>query len=311
MADRIFYDSNEVSNIVSKIGEHTDLIQSDIEYSINKNFSVLRDLDLFSDGLDLLLSRADNIIYLNNKLVNLLNNHDGDFCSLENEHVSLFNKEEVEEKETEAYSGTVISIDEIVLSKINDGKVILTEYINEVIPSFSYDKKLEVLKEILNDNSNSLSLLTDSDESDILVYQLKNILSDKYSIKLNKLTKDEEKELQKSFFESISDNDTNIFDELDTNTFLNGLSYYKQVAQKNGISDTDLLFDDKNKELFMDAVNDIYNNSDQIDVLTENEIESVKNYINEVASSNSITVSELLSNSKYSSVIKGGIYNED
>lgn len=311
MADRIFYDSNEVSNIVSKIGEHTDLIQSDIEYSINKNFSVLRELDLFSDGLDLLLSRADNIIYLNNKLVNLLNNHDGDFCSLENEHVSLFNKEEVEEKETEAYSGTVISIDEIVLSKINDGKVILTEYINEVIPSFSYDKKLEVLKEILNDNSNSLSLLTDSDESDILVYQLKNILSDKYSIKLNKLTKDEEKELQKSFFESISDNDTNIFDELDTNTFLNGLSYYKQVAQKNGISDTDLLFDDKNKELFMDALNDIYNNSDQIDVLTENEIESVKNYINEVASSNSITVSELLSNSKYSSVIKGGIYNED
>jgi hypothetical protein len=296
---------------VSKIGDHTNLIQSDIEYSINKDFSMLKELDLFSDGLDLLLSRSDNIIYLNNKLVNFLNTHDDDFCELENGHITLFNKEEVEEQNEDAYSGSVVNIDEIVLNKINDGKVILTEYVSEVIPSFSYDMKLEVLKDITNNNANSLSLLTDPDESDILIYQLKNILSDKYSIELNKLTKEEEKELQKSFFESISDNDTNIFDEIETNTFLHGLSYYKQVAQKNGMSITDLLFDDKNKDLFMNSINDIYNNSDQIDVLTESEMDSVKNYINETASANSISVNELLSNNKYSSILKGGINNED
>ena len=311
MSGNISYDSNEISNIVSKVGDYTNLIQNDVELSINKNFSTLRELDLFSDGLDLLLSKADNITYLNNKLVNFLNSHDGDFNELENETVALFNKEEVEVKEENAYAGSVVSIDEIVLNKINDGKVILTEYVNEVIPSFSYDMKLEVLNSILNKNYNSLSLLTDSDESDILVYQLKNILSEKYSIELNKLTKDEEKELQKAFFKSISDNDTNIFDEIESNTFLHGLSYYKQVAQKNGISETDLLFDDKNKDLFMNSINEIYNNSDQIDVLTESEINSVKNYVNEIASANSISVNELLSNSKYSSVLKGGIYNED
>ena len=311
MSDRINYDSNEISNIVSKIGNYTNLIQSDVEYSINKDFNLLKELDLFSEGLDLLLSRSDNIIYLNNKLVNFLNTHDSDINDLENSNTALFNKEEIEVKEEEAYAGSIISIDEIVLNKINDGKVILTEYVNEVIPSFSYDMKLEVLKRILNNNDNSLSILTDKDESDILIYQLKNHLSEKYSINLNKLANEEEKELQKAFFESISDNDTNIFDELDTNTFLQGLSYYKQVAKKNGISEADLLFDDENKDLFMNTINDIYNSSDQIDVLTESEINSVKNYIDEIASANSIGVKELLSSSKYSSLLKGGINNED
>ena len=310
MADNLSYDSNEISSIVSSIGEYTSLVQNEIEISLNRHFQMLKELDLFDDGLDLLLSRADNVVYLNNKMVNFLNMHDNDFNDLENNNVNLFGKEEESTPSDEAYAGAVVNIDEIVLNKINDGKVILTEYVNEVIPSFSYDKKLEVLKSILNNNTSSLSILTDLDESDIMVYQLKNILSNKYSIQLNKLTKEEEKELQKSFFKSIIDNDTNIFDDIKTNTFLHGLSYYKQVAQKNGISEVDLIFDENNKDLFMNSINEIYN-SDQIDVLTDDQLKSVKNYINEIASSNSITVKDLLSNSKYSSIIKGGIYNED
>ena len=310
MADNLSYDSNEISSIVSSIGEYTSLVQNEIEISLNRHFQILKELDLFDDGLDLLLSRADNVVYLNNKMVNILNMHDNDFNDLENNNVNLFGKEEESTPSDEAYAGAVVNIDEIVLNKINDGKVILTEYVNEVIPSFSYDKKLEVLKSILNNNTSSLSILTDLDESDIMVYQLKNILSSKYSIQLNKLTKEEEKELQKSFFKSIIENDTNIFDDIKTNTFLHGLSYYKQVAQKNGISEVDLIFDENNKDLFMNSINEIYN-SDQIDVLTDDQLKSVKNYINEIASSNSITVKDLLSNSKYSSIIKGGIYNED
>ncbi len=41
MADNISYDSNEISGIVSKIADHTNLIQSDIDYSINQDFSML------------------------------------------------------------------------------------------------------------------------------------------------------------------------------------------------------------------------------------------------------------------------------
>lgn len=311
MANKIIYDSNEISSIVSKVGSYIDFIQSDVELSINRDFQVLKELDLFSEGLDLLLSKSDNLIYLNNKMINSLHLHDRDFIELENGYVSLFNHEDVIMTNDNSYGGSIVEIDEIVLNKVSDGKVILTEYVNSVIPSFSYDKKIETLKSILKDNSNSLNILTDPDESDILIYQLKNLLNEDYSIEIDKLSKEEEKELQKEFFEVISDNDTNIFDEIESNSFLHGLSYYKQIAQKNGINTTDLLFKEENNKLFMDSLNDIYNNGDQIDVLTESQVNSVKEYIEDLASTNNINVNELLSNSKYSSILKGGINNED
>ena len=60
----------------------------------------------------------------------------------------------------------------------------------------------------------------------------------------------------------------------------------------------------------MESINEIYNSED-VDVLTDQELDSVKNYIKEIADTNNLEVSEMLSNNKYSSVIKGGIYNED
>ena len=306
---KIIYDSNEIESIVSKIGDTINIVQNDIYPLINNGFSLLEDLDLFSNGLDKLKSKSDKVLYLNNILSTSIKEHDNDYCELDNKHLALFDTV-MPSVSVDEYSGASVSIDDIILNKINDGKVILTEYVKEVIPSFSYDKKVEVLKSILSNDDNSLSILTNQDESDIMVYKLKNVLSNDYDIELNKLTKEEEKEIQESFFESIIDNDTNIFDEIESNSFLGGLQYYKQVAKKNGISTTDLIFDDENQELFMNTVNEIYS-SDNIDVLTDDELNSVKNYIKETANKNSLTVTELLSSTSYSSVIKGGIYYED
>ncbi len=307
--NKIIYDSDEILGIVSKIGETINTMQSDVYPLLNNGFSLLEELDLFNTGLEKLKAKTDNSIYINNKLITCLRGHDNDLNELDNKHKSLFSNISAS-IDNNNYSGAAVEINDIVLNKINDGKVILTEYVKEVIPSFSYDKKLEVLKDILSNDSNSLSLLTDVTESDIMVYKLKEVLNKEYSIELNKLTKEEEQEIQKSFFESIIDNDTNIFDDIDGNSFLHGLHYYKQIADKNDISVSDLIYNDENKELFMEAVNDIYNN-EEVDVLTEKETISVKNYIKEIASKNSIGISEMLSDSKYSSVIKGGIYYED
>ena len=306
--NKIVYNSDEMLSIVSKIGETVNVLQNEIYPLINSGFSLLEELDLFSTGLDRLKSKADNSIYINNKIITFLREHDNDYNDIDNKHSALF-ADVTDSISENTYSGSSVEIDDIVLTKINDGKLILTEYVKEVIPNFSYDKKLEVLKDILGDDQ-SLSLLTDVTESDIMVYKLKELLNKEYSIELNKLSKEEEQEIQKSFFESIIDNDTNIFDELNNDSFLNGLQYYKQIASKNGISVADLIYNDDKKELFMSAVSDIYNN-DEVDVLTDREMDSVKNYIKEISSSNSIGITELLSDSKYSSIIKGGIYYED
>ena len=308
--DKILYDSVEISGIVSKIQE-VDSVQMDIKTSLIRDFSLLQDLELFNDGLVGIKSEIDNLSYLNSQLVTCLNKHNEDMENLETKHLGLFNDYQKEENTVEEVQpAEQVTIDEIVLNKKTDGKLILTEYVQEVIPIFSYDIKVETLKNILKDDSNSLSILTDKSQSDILIYELKNILNEKYSIELSKLTNEEENEIQKSFFESIIDNDTNIFDEIDGNSFLKGLSFFKQAAQKNGITTSDLIFDEENNDKFMESINEIYNSED-VDVLTDQELDSVKNYIKEIADTNNLEVSEMLSNNKYSSVIKGGIYNED
>ena len=217
----LIYESNEISNIVSKIVSNTTIIENDIKSSLNNNFFILQELDFFDTGLNSLKTYANKISNMNNNLISRINEHDSSMNELNNKHLALFNKDDVEIEKQEVYSGTVVEINDIVLNKVTDAKVILSEYINEVIPSFSYDKKIEVLKNILN-NDTSLSIITDKEKSDIMVYQLKNILNNNYSIELSKLTKDEEQDIQKSFFKSIIDNDTNIFDELEGNSFLNG-----------------------------------------------------------------------------------------
>lgn len=307
--NKIVYDSNEISSIMSKIGNNSSIVESDIVNSLTNDFSMLQELDLFAEGLNKLSSKASQVISLNNRLLTRLSEHDSNMNELNKKHTDMFNNIDDYADDSSVYSGEVVSIDEITLSSVPDGKLILSEYIGSVIFKFPYDKKLVLLKKILNDGKNSLDIITDSKQSDILIYQLKEVLKEDYSIDLGKLTIEEEKELQKAFFNSICDENKNIFDEIEQDSILKGMSYFKEVCSNNNISVTDLLYDDNNKDLFVNALKDIYNN--QLESLTANETLSVRSYIDNVASSNKIEVSKLLEGSEYSSILKGGIHYEN
>lgn len=307
--NKIVYDSNEISSIMSKIGNNSSIVESDIVNSLTNDFSMLQELDLFAEGLNKLSSKASQVISLNNRLLTRLSEHDSNMNELNKKHTDMFNNIDDYTDDSGVYSGEVVSIDEITLSSVPDGKLILSEYIGSVIFKFPYDKKLVLLKKILNDGKNSLDIITDSKQSDILIYQLKEVLKEDYSIDLGKLTTEEEKELQKAFFNSICDENKNIFDEIEQDSILKGMSYFKEVCSNNNISVTDLLYDDNNKDLFVNALKDIYNN--QLESLTANETLSVRSYIDNVASSNKIEVSKLLEGSEYSSILKGGIHYEN
>ena len=305
---KIVYDSNEISNIISKIGNNTSIIEVDIISSLDNDFSILRELDFFNEGLDKISSNARNIISLNDKIVYSLNSHDSNMNDLNNKHLSLFSNFDTVSEEDNPYDGVVINIDEIKLKKITDGKIVLKEYINSVVFKFDYDRKLVLLKRIINNNS--LGILTDKEQADALIYQLKNVLKEDYSMnELSKLSKEEEFEIQKDFFKAISSDDKNIFDEIKENSLLHGLSYFKEVCKNNNISIEDLIYDDKNKELFIDSLSNLYKES-EINNITSDEITSVKEYINDISKTTNISPENLL-NVKYSSVLKGGIFYED
>lgn len=296
------YDSQELSELISKIKESIGIID-DVKSSLNNDFALLDDLEY--SGLSTFKDNANKLSenYLN--FLNILEKHIEEMDNIEKEQLSIIEKYLVENVAVNThYSGGKVAIDKIVLDRTNT-KDILSNYINEVIPTFSYEIKKETLNNILNDEDDLISIITDENESDVFVYQLNNILKDKYDIRLDKLTKSDEIVLQKEFLEKISDNDTNIFS--DSNSILSGLSYYKDVAKKNNISISDLIFD--NDELFIQATKDIYENIGD-DLLTEEESSCFKKYIDSVANSNNISSLDLLNNNKYISIIKGGINYE-
>lgn len=309
--EKLIYDSSEISSIVSKIKENIDCVETDVKASILKDFTLLQELDFFNDGLIKLEKESDSIISLYSNLVSKINEHDvvmNDIVKKQIIDIESFKNNLRFNNSNNNYNYDVKTTATYAITKINDAKVILSKYTNEVIPSFSYNRKLEILKNILK--SDPATIMTDKGKSDILIYNLKNILSKNYSIELSKLSKEEEEEVQRNFFESISDNDTNIFDEIGENTLLSGLPYYKQIARKSDISIGDLLFDKKNEELFLKSLMEVYE-SEEIDVLTNKELNSVKNYINNISKENNISVKDLLSNTKYSSIVKGGINYEN
>ena len=153
--NKIVYDSDEISNIMSKIGNFTSIIENDVATSLGSDFSILQELDLFGEGLNKLSSNASKIVSLNNRLSSKLNEHDSNMNELNKKHLALFTGDDNYSSEDGVYNGEIVTIDEINLDNITDGKLILSEYIGSVIFKFSYNKKLAILKKILNNGDNS------------------------------------------------------------------------------------------------------------------------------------------------------------
>lgn len=300
----MIYDSDELLQIESRIKESLNAIL-DIKSSIDNDFKIFDDLEY--DGLTTIRNNTNSLDEIHNKLYTIIDNHIKEMDNVEKEQLGIIDKYiEDDVSINNYYSGEKITLDSIVLDKtLSSESEVLNNYIKEIIPTLSYDMKKEVLNNILNGEDTLTSILINEDESDIFVYQLNNILKDKYDIKIDKLSKEDETMLQKLFLDNISDNDTNIFEN--SKSILSGLSYYKHVAKKNNISLSDLMFD--NDELLLESTKELYENIGT-DLLTDTEINNFREYIDNISKSNNISSLDLLSNSKYISLIKGGISYE-
>lgn len=298
----MIYDSDELLQIESRIKESLNVI-SDIKASIDNDFKIFDDLEY--DGLTTIRNNTNSLDEIHNKLCTIIDNHIKEMDNVEKEQLNIIDKY-IEDNVSinNYYSGEKITIDSIVLDKTNPSEI-LNNYVKEVIPTLSYDMKKETLNNILNGEETLTSILINEDESDIFVYQLNNILKDKYDIKIDKLSKEDETMIQRLFLDNISNNDTNIFEN--SKSILSGLSYYKYVAKKNDMSLSDLIFD--NDELLLESTKELYENIGT-DLLTDDEINNFREYIDNVSKNNNISSLDLLSDSKYISLIKGGISYE-
>lgn len=310
MASLINYNSQEVQDAQSILKESVNILQNDIQSPLSSDFGPLKELDLFSDGLSKLTSQVESLIESHTAFAEQLAQHDSEMAELESSQESAVS--EYVGGSTGGggyYGGGSSSSSSVTTDDVDDGKAVTNAYLAEIVPQLSYDSKLQALKNILVDNNGSLTeLLTDVSKANILVYELKKMLKDS-TAKISDTVTDEEKNIQKILLDAMAVSEKNPFAELSDYTFLKGMPYLVQVAKNNNINFSSLILDDKYSNVLMTALSDIYNGN-AANVLNTQEITGVKDYLDLIAKSNGVDVQTLLSDTKYVSVIKGGVKSE-
>ena len=309
MAEEIIYDSEEVLDAANTLGVSEKLFNSDVKNSLASDFTFLDELGF--TGVGKLKQQNEALIYMHNSVVNDLKDHDTnmiDFETKQKEKIQelleykLEEKEEVQEVNVELKG---VELGESNLGTMDQGISVKTTELSDIMPELSYSGKKDILLSIVNYQVSSMTgLLTDSNQSNILAFELKQVLNDNSS-DISTIATDEEKDLQKALVESLASEKENIFREVEEDTFLRGMPYYKKIADLNNLPVSDLLIDEKNNKLLTDCVDYVCGHNG-IDGMDASDIASVKNYISSLAESQSTSVASFLSNSNNAKIIRGG-----
>ena len=265
---------------------------------------------LFSSGFEMIKNQTKAVTSAFQSIIDTLSNHDEDMETTNSLVIDLVNKYcdshggtyrgEQREKRTEE---TSISSDSIETEKVEEGKEISSNEIAQYIVKMDYSTTLNTLKNISKKDGDLEVLLTDKYSANICTYTLKSILGEETD--LGKVVTSSDTLIQKELLEKFVSLDEEMIAQIDQNTILSGIPYFKSVANNNGIDVCDLIQNDSNEKLLLKSLNDIYFGKASSS-LSEDSINSVNNYLDGVAKNNGISTKTLLSSTNYMSLIKGG-----
>lgn len=308
MAEEITFDSEELFGIENILESSEKIFNDDIKKDLSNDFTSL--LDLGFTGVSVVQNQTSTLSTNHDSFTKALKNHDQNITSLESsidEKIkAMIDNKEIDDNNDASEVEELIDVD---LDDIEKGQTISDEQLTSLVSEFTYTSKVGILKNILSyDVSNITSLITIPENSNILVYELRQMLYDDVT-DINAKATDNEKHIQKEFINSLASEETNPFKDIEEDTFLKGLPYYKRIAELNNMDAGDLLVDKENEKLLKDCIEHIYNHT-SVNGLSESDINSVKNYVNQIAKENNMSANELFENSSTISLLKGGINDE-
>ena len=305
MAQEITYDQDEICEIESLVESLEKLFDDDIKKDLSNDFTSLFDIGF--TGLSKLKEQTNTLATNHNTLGTELKKHDNNMTSLENA-IDVKIKSMIDTSLIEDTNNTSAArvLNEIEFAKVNKGQKVSIETLTTSVHEFSYNSKVTLLKNILKyDNGSVTSLLTDPDKANILVYEIRQMFNDKESEMSTEAT-EEEKQFQTELLNSLAEEKENVFKDVDEETFLRGLPYYKKIADLNGMKVSELVIDKKNEKLLTDCIKYVYEHT-FVNGLLQQDLSAFKGYVKGVSSKNNITPGILLSSKTGASLIKGGI----
>ena len=308
MDGTINYSSEVVDESKSLVSGTKDKLES-VDNSYN-SLDAIVSCGMFSNGFSKIKSQTKSITNALQTIIDTLSTHDRD---MENTNSLVINMVKNycdthggtyrDENRDIRNKGTIISSDKIDTEDVEEGKEISSNKLVDYIVKMDYTTTLETLKNISKKGGDLEVLLTDRYSANICSYILKNILGAETD--LGKVVTSDDTLIQRKLLEKTVSFDDETIAKIDQNTLLRGIPYFKSVANDNDIDVCDLIQSDAKESLLLKSLNDIYS-GDVSSLLGESNINSVKNYLDGVASSNGISTKTLLSSTNYMSLIKGG-----
>ena len=306
----ISINSNDVNDIIKKIGDCVIELQNNAYQHVDSDYGTLSDLELVGDGLTVTKKGIDAVIEKETNLISTLKDHLDTCSSTEDEIVRYINSFDYnKEKVKKATSSS--EYEKTDMDYVSEGRVITNASISEFIAGIDTGLDIVLLKNI-NKNVELFTtdindLLINPEKSGLLVEILKKICGDT-NTEIDTDSTADTISIQRALLGKLNDDDPNIYSEIIGKSLLVALPYVSKKSENENISFEDLLYKDENKEKLLGTLNDLYQGKPQDGYnLQDTEVNNFREYINDVAETNNLSVEELFSNTSNLDLIKKGV----
>lgn len=306
----ISINSEDVNDIIKKIGDCVIELQNNAYQHVDSDYGTLSELELVGDGLTVTKQGIDAVIEKETKLISTLKDHLDTCSSTEDEIVRYINSFDYnKEKVKKATSSS--EYEKTDMDFVSKGRIISNASISEFIEGIDTDLDIILLKNI-NKNVELFTtdindLLINPEKSGLLVEILKKICGDT-NTEIDTDSTDATTAIQRALLGKLNDDDPNIYSEIIGKSLLVALPYVSKKSENENISFEDLLYKDENKDKLLGTLNDLYQGKPQDGYnLQDTEVNNFREYINDVAEANNLSVEDLFGNTSNLDLIKKGV----
>ena len=307
--DKINISTEDVMNAITILDSALNIMESSMLTSISKDFAVLSNLDLFSEGLAKLKAQVTALKQSNENLMTKITLHADEIAALEEEITTQIQKELITYDAGSggggSYYSDISSIDvEDVTNNTNISNSQVIENLNSVT-KVDIDSILSFLNINKGDYSINDILLSDVG-SGILLCLLKRFYGDS-NVNIDTTVSEETFNIQKLLLEKLLNSESDISTVgFKDNTVLVAKEYFVSIAKENNLEISELLLNEKHETLLLDSINKLYLGEDLSKYnVSEKTLSTVKNFVDKVAEDNGVTVEKVLSDTDYLGDLKG------
>lgn len=291
---KVSVNSEEVNNVLTYVVNSCGSLEENVSSKLPGSFSILSDLDLFSEGLTKLSKQVSDIISTHKSVISTITEHLSQLAESEEQLYTSFNNGIGNYTGGGSYGGNPSGSNgsDTTVDSENDGKKIKADELIKCIQELDENSIISLI-DLINvkkdDKTKLIDVLFDASKSETLFTVIKELLKDQ-PLDEN-ISLEDYKKIQKSLLNKLMTSNYEI-KGLSDNSILTAKEYLLSIAKNNNIAPEELIINNNYQETLKTSLMKLYD-GDGITNVKNEEIINFRGYIDKVASENNITVEDL------------------